>query len=535
MDLSSLQSRASSSSSAGAYFPPHRTQLHPRLYYAPPPPAPRTPLCGGGDRRWILSAGLLILPFLFYLFAAAGRAHLSSHFDAPRPKGFGLVIDAGSSGSRIHVFEFLNEGRIPFVGFDGKGSVSMRVKPGLVAFAAAPEEAGGSILKLLEFAKGRVPTAEWRTTKVQLIENGGLGSCPLRVRTAILESCRQVLRSSGFMFRDDWVSTITGQQKGIYAWIAANYVLGTLGGNHQETMGIIELGGASAQITFVPEEPPPLEYSRMLKLPGVTYNLYCKSIHQAGQDLAWESLTELRNSSIVATASGSIEGPIRSSCIPKGYNRSSIATSNALQKNISHDVEGNFATCRSKAYMFLQQGEILQRFKADMQGQQLAFEKFFYISELFGMTPKASLSDVEAAGRHYCEDHWVSLKEEHFGIDEMDLKKYCFSSAFMVSLLHDGLGIPMEEKRIGFAVPTGSSPLDWTLGAFILQTVVETESGAETITNIAGSDTLTFISLFAILLLVTLSVLYVWNWRRPRLKTIYDLEKGHYIVTRMPV
>ncbi|RWV94689.1 hypothetical protein GW17_00042748 [Ensete ventricosum] len=70
------------------------------------------------------------------------------------------------------------------------------------------------------------------------------------------------------------------------------------------------------QITFVPEEPPPLEYSRMLKLPGVTYNLYSKSIHQAGQvtrdgnqpvivdyaqDLAWESLTELRNSSIVPT------------------------------------------------------------------------------------------------------------------------------------------------------------------------------------------------------------------------------------------
>ncbi|RWW69752.1 hypothetical protein BHE74_00022615 [Ensete ventricosum] len=209
MDLSSLQSRASSSSSAGAYFPPHRTQLHPRLYYSPPPPAPRTTPCGGGDRRWILSAGLLILPFLFYLFAAAGRAHLSSHFDAPRPKGFGLVIDAGPSGSRIHVFEFLDEGRIPFVGFDGKGSVSMRVKPGLGAFAAAPEEAGESILKLLEFAKGRVPRAEWMTTKVQLIENGGLGSFPLRVRTAILESCKQVLRSSGFMFRDDWVSPIT--------------------------------------------------------------------------------------------------------------------------------------------------------------------------------------------------------------------------------------------------------------------------------------------------------------------------------------
>lgn len=57
------------------------------------------------------------------------------------------------------------------------------------------------------------------------------------------------------------------------------------------------------------------------------------------------------------------------------------------------------------------------------------------------------MSDVEAAGRHYCEDNWDSLKEARPSIDEMDLSKYCFSSAFMVSLLHDGLGIPMDEKQ----------------------------------------------------------------------------------------
>lgn len=39
-----------------------------------------------------------------------------------------------------------------------------------------------------------------------------------------------------------------GQDKGIYAWVAANYVLGTLGDNPQETMGIIQLGGVSAQV-----------------------------------------------------------------------------------------------------------------------------------------------------------------------------------------------------------------------------------------------------------------------------------------------
>lgn len=39
-----------------------------------------------------------------------------------------------------------------------------------------------------------------------------------------------------------------GSDEGTYAWVAANYALGTLGGDPLETTGIIELGGASAQV-----------------------------------------------------------------------------------------------------------------------------------------------------------------------------------------------------------------------------------------------------------------------------------------------
>ncbi|XP_010922903.1 probable apyrase 6 isoform X2 [Elaeis guineensis] len=545
MDFSSLQSRVSfSSSSSSSYFPPHRTQLHPRMHYAAPPASLRPPSPSRSERCWLLAAGLLILPFLFYLFAVARRAHTSARFDGPRPKGFGLVIDAGPAGSRIHVFEFLNEGGIPIVGLDGKGSVSMKVRPGLREFAADPEGAGDSLQELLEFAKGRIPRAEWKATKISLIDTGGVGGLKLEVSSAIMKSSRRALTASGFMFRDEWASSITGQDKGIYAWVAANYVLGTLGANPQETMGIIQLGGGSAQVAFVPKEPPPMEFSRMLRLPGVTYNLYSKSIHHFGQDVAWESLIKLHSSGSLRSSSDSIEA-VMSACIPKGYNETlnPKKSSDALKKAIfTVDSVGNFSACRSKASVLLQgQGtcshppcNILPRLFPELQGTPIAIHNFFYISELFGMAPRASLLNVEAAGRHYCEDPWVRLKEEHFGIDEMDLFKYCFSSAYIVALLHDGLGIPMDVKRIGFADPIVSAPFDWTLGAFILHTVVEPELETEIVTQIVGNDAITYIELFAILFMAILAALFLSNWRKPRFKTVYDLEKGHYIVTRVP-
>lgn len=41
---------------------------------------------------------------------------------------------------------------------------------------------------------------------------------------------------------------VAGQEKGMYAWIATNYALGTLGGEPQETIGIVDLGGTSLQV-----------------------------------------------------------------------------------------------------------------------------------------------------------------------------------------------------------------------------------------------------------------------------------------------
>lgn len=39
-----------------------------------------------------------------------------------------------------------------------------------------------------------------------------------------------------------------GTDEGVYAWVSANYALDSLQGDPRQTTGIVELGGASAQV-----------------------------------------------------------------------------------------------------------------------------------------------------------------------------------------------------------------------------------------------------------------------------------------------
>nr|DAD34880.1 TPA_asm: hypothetical protein HUJ06_005520 [Nelumbo nucifera] len=218
------------------------------------------------------------------------RGSLNSPFSKRK---FSIIIDGGSTGTRIHVFRFsINEKGMPLFSFGKDGLVSMRVNPGLSSFSANPKDAGNSLLGLLDFAKQRVPKDYWEESEIRLMATAGLRRLDLDVQERILDSCRKILRRSGFKFQDDWASVITGSDEGIYAWVAANYALGSLGGDPQKTTGIIELGGASAQVTFASSETLPPEFSHTLKFGKFTYNLYSHSLLHFGQNVAYESLQE---------------------------------------------------------------------------------------------------------------------------------------------------------------------------------------------------------------------------------------------------
>ncbi|XVE85851.1 hypothetical protein DITRI_Ditri17bG0124700 [Diplodiscus trichospermus] len=470
-------------------------------------------------------------------------------FSSKDAKKYGIIIDGGSTGTRIHVFGYrVDGGKDPVFDFK-EGLESFRVNPGLSSFSEDPEGAAESLGELLEFARRKVPRKLWAQTEIRLMATAGLRLLDVDVQETILEECRKVLRVSEFKFHDGWASVITGSDEGVYAWVVANYALGTLGGNPLHTTGIIELGGASAQVTFFSSEPMPSEFSRSIKFGNFTYNLYSHSFLHFGQNVAHESLKELLIKGDLNPAAESLHKEMYiDPCTPKGYlpGSSKLSLGSMAEKSkYSSELQarGNFSECRSAALLLLQKGKekcsydrcyLGSVFMPKLQGKFLATENFFYTSKFFRLRKRAFLYDLVMAGQHFCGEDWSKLKKKHQSLDEEDLLRYCFSSAYIVALLHDSLEIALDDERISFANEVETIPLDWALGAFILQSTNNSNvKQLDWITTIISNDSPTLFSIIAISAILTFIAWSISKWRKPQLKTVYDLEKGRYIVTRI--
>ncbi|KAI4974011.1 hypothetical protein ZWY2020_041792 [Hordeum vulgare] len=145
------------------------------------------------------SRGLCCLGSALLAIVISTLVHLLSPPPQPAPSPrFSVIIDAGSTGTRAHVFSLGPDGRP-----DLARSAVMRVSPGL---SSSPmDTALESLRPLMEFAKEKVGgEGAAAATEVRLMATVGLRLLEESVREAILVSCRNALRASGFRFEDSW-------------------------------------------------------------------------------------------------------------------------------------------------------------------------------------------------------------------------------------------------------------------------------------------------------------------------------------------
>eukprot|EP00123_Amoebidium_parasiticum_P009323 comp19396_c1_seq1/m.22437 comp19396_c1_seq1/g.22437 ORF comp19396_c1_seq1/g.22437 comp19396_c1_seq1/m.22437 type:complete len:695 (-) comp19396_c1_seq1:148-2232(-) len=174
---------------------------------------------------------------------------------------YGLLVDAGSSGSRLYIYTWPEHTGRPdellqmTAHVDARGeALVMKVEPGLSSYADNITGAYESLRPLLDFASQHVPADRQALTPLYVLATAGLRMLPEATREAMLGDIVARLPSNyRFQFNRGHADIISGKMEGVYAWITTNYLLNRF--KHDDkgrlpTVGVVDMGGASTQISF---------------------------------------------------------------------------------------------------------------------------------------------------------------------------------------------------------------------------------------------------------------------------------------------
>ncbi|XP_033041295.1 ectonucleoside triphosphate diphosphohydrolase 6 isoform X3 [Trachypithecus francoisi] len=192
---------------------------------------------------------------------------------------YGIMFDAGSTGTRVHVFQFARPPReTPTLTHE----TFKALKPGLSAYADDVEKSAQGIQELLDVAKQDIPFDFWKATPLVLKATAGLRLLPGEKAQKLLQKVKEVFKASPFLVADDCVSIMNGTDEGVSAWITVNFLTGSLKTPGGSSVGMLDLGGGSTQIAFLPRvegtlQTSPPGYLTALRMFNRTYKLYSYS------------------------------------------------------------------------------------------------------------------------------------------------------------------------------------------------------------------------------------------------------------------
>jgi ectonucleoside triphosphate diphosphohydrolase 5/6 len=196
----------------------------------------------------VVSMSVLILFFGFYTDTYYGIVDtIAGHFGYSE-KQYAVVIDAGSTGSRVLAFEFHRaylDGRLVL-----DGEIFRELKPGLSSLT--PEEGAKQVNKLLDEARNYIPKELWPKTPLVLKATAGLRMLGSGQADNILNAIKELFDGSGFLVNDESVEIMHGSDEGIFSWFTINFLLGRLNGKN--TVAALDLGGGSTQVTYAPTD-----------------------------------------------------------------------------------------------------------------------------------------------------------------------------------------------------------------------------------------------------------------------------------------
>lgn len=454
--------------------------------------------------RWWLKG------FLISLFVAAGffllylGFLLGTNYLQQEALQFAIVIDGGSTGTRVHVYGWAHSPNDPLpvmvkpttnlnTGAPLHGSTRQQglynrfeTQPGLDKLYHNVTGIQDVLVPLLDWAGKHVPRYAHSNTQVFLLATAGLRRLQMEQSDWILDQAWSVLAKSPFRCKRSSVKVIKGIEEAYYGWIALNYNFGRLGHvSKQPNLGALDLGGSSLEVTFEPTEMPRGVYGVNLSVGGTDHHLYAMSHAGFGLNDAFEkSVAELLLRKGKPSKNNRVE--LKHPCLQTGYKKLYKCSTHCMlppvgaqgprrqapgaepARGAQVDLLGapDWKACQALAEQVINSTEIggcnvppcaLGKHQPLPQGQFYGLAGFFIVYKFFGLSHDAPLNELLVKGRDFCKLPW---KEAERSVEpQPSIEHYCFRSPYVVALFRQGLHLHDDQIRIG------SGDFAWTLGA----------------------------------------------------------------------
>uniref|UniRef100_A0A7N4PCN9 nucleoside diphosphate phosphatase n=1 Tax=Sarcophilus harrisii TaxID=9305 RepID=A0A7N4PCN9_SARHA len=368
---------------------------------------------------------------------------------------YGIMFDAGSTGTRIHVYTFVQ--KMPEHPPTLEGEIFDSIKPGLSAFADQPKQGAETVRRLLEVAKESVPPSHWRRTPVVLKATAGLRLLPDHKAQALLLEVREIFKKSPFLVPEDSVSIMDGSYEGILAWVTVNFLTGQLHGQNPKTVGTLDLGGASTQITFLPQfkktlEQTPSDYLTSFEMFNSTYELYTHSYLGFG-------LKAARLATLGALDTEVVDGQtFRSSCLPKWLEAEWDFGGVKYQYGGRQEGEIGFEACYS---------EVLRVVRGKLhQPDEIRKSSFYAFSYYYDRAVDTDMIDYEKGGILKVQDFEKKAREVCDNLENFTSGSpfLCMDLSYITALLKDGFGF-MDSTMLQLTKKVNNIETGWALGA----------------------------------------------------------------------
>ncbi|KAK3844127.1 MAG: putative guanosine-diphosphatase [Linnemannia gamsii] len=402
-----------------------------------------------------------------------------------------LMVDAGSMGSRIHVYKFNYCNPTPELESDTFG----HVEPGLSSYNSDAEGAARSLDKLLNIALQTVPTYLHSSTPVAVKATAGLRLLGEEKSEMILTAVRRRLESM-YPFpivKDQGVAVMDGADEGVYAWVTVNYLLERFNSfKKKPTVAILDLGGASTQVVFEPRvvnghSVAQGEHRYPMNFNGNEYVLYQHSHLGYGLIMARSQINNyVVNNPLDAKHGVSLgDKEYAHPCLPVGTRHEFVTSDNeqVVLVGVSDPTDQCKAMVEAIFYKHKKcnvlpcsfNGVYQPSLHVTAEDDIYAFSFFFDLTAPFRLgsatlAQEMTIGEIEELTDRVCisdEDGFLEFRHSAEAMKELRKSaNICMDLRFIYGLLQHGYGIP-KARKVKLAKKLKGYETGWTVGGSI--------------------------------------------------------------------